>query len=322
MDIKEEIALINSELSQFDFGKKPANLYAPLDYFLTLGGKRFRPLLVLIGAHLYKDNYRDFMKPALATEVFHNFSLVHDDIMDNAPLRRGQSTVHEKWNNNIAILSGDVMFVKAYDLLAFTSPEKLPLALRLFNKCATEVCEGQQFDMDFETRDDVTIPEYIEMIRLKTAVLLGFSLSLGSILADASEQDYTALKEFGEQIGIGFQLQDDYLDAFGEQAAVGKTIGGDILQNKKTYLLLKTYELADANQKIELDKWLSINDQPEAKIKAVKGIMTELEVPQITKNLMNDYFDAGFKHLEQLSANKDRIEFLKQFSYNLIKREH
>lgn len=322
MDIKEEIGLINEGLSQFDFGNKPANLYEPLDYFLTLGGKRFRPLLVLIGAYLYKDNYRDFLKPALATEVFHNFSLVHDDIMDKAPLRRGKSTVHEKWNDNIAILSGDVMFVKAYDLLAFTTPEKLPLALRLFNKCATEVCEGQQYDMDFETRDDVTIPEYIEMIRLKTAVLLGFSLSYGAILGDASEEDYNALKEFGEQIGIGFQLQDDYLDAFGTQAAVGKTIGGDILQNKKTYLLLKTYELANESQRAELDKWLTTEDKPSEKVEAVKNIMLELGVPKITQELMSEYFNNGFKHLEGLGANSSRVEFLKQFSYHLIEREH
>lgn len=321
MNIKEEIAFINSELEKYPLGSEPVNLYQPIEYFLNIGGKRFRPLLALIGSYLYSDDYRKNILPALATEVFHNFTLVHDDIMDEAPLRRGKVTVHEKWNQNIAILSGDVMFVKAYELLVHTPADKLPIAMRLFNTCAQEVCEGQQYDMDFEIRDDVTIEEYIEMIRLKTAVLLGFSLSFGALLAGASEADYTALKQFGDHVGIGFQLQDDLLDAFGTQAAVGKTIGGDILQNKKTYLWLKTFELANEEQKKELNHWITINDQPEQKIAAVKGIMTDLGIEQITKNLMSQYFEKGFTFLEGISAKTERVEFLKRFSYNLIERE-
>ena len=321
MNVKEEIEFINKELNSYDFGKEPENLYSPITYFLNIGGKRFRPLLALIGGYLYSNDYKKIIKPALATEVFHNFTLVHDDIMDNAPLRRGVTTIHEKWNSNIAILSGDVMLVKAYDLLAETEVSKLTKSLLLFNTCAREVCEGQQYDMDFETRSDVSIPEYIEMIRLKTAVLLGFSLSFGAFLCGASEDDRLALKEFGEQIGIGFQLQDDYLDAFGAKAAVGKTIGGDILQNKKTFLLLKTFELANEEQTAELNKWLDTHDQPEEKIAAVKAIMQELGVPQIAKELMNSYFEKGFEFLDKVNANNERIAFLKQFSYQLIERE-
>ena len=321
MNIREEIEIINEKLVTYDLGTEPHNLYDPIHYFLTLGGKRFRPLLTFIGASLYTDNYRDFTLPALSTEVFHNFTLVHDDIMDNAPLRRGKSTVHEKWNSNIAILSGDVMFVKAYELLAHTPKEQLPLVLRLFNTCAQEVCEGQQYDMDFETRDDVTIPEYIEMIRLKTAVLLGYSLALGAILGGSTEKDYLALQKFGEYIGIGFQLQDDLLDTFGKTAAVGKTIGGDILQNKKTFLLLKTLELANEAQKEEINYWLTVSDQPEKKIATIKGIMSDLGMEEKTKELMNDYFQKGFSYLNGLSANPERLKFLKQFSYNLIERE-
>jgi geranylgeranyl diphosphate synthase type II len=322
MDIKSEILHLNTELSTYNFGKEPKNLYQPIDYFLSLGGKRFRPLLTLIGANLYTDDYRKFTIPALATEVFHNFSLIHDDIMDNAPLRRGKTTVHEKWNNNIAILSGDVMMVKAYQLLSKVSENKLFISLERFNQTAIEVCEGQQLDMDFETRNNVTIEEYIEMIRLKTAVLLGFSLSFGAILADASQKDVDTLKQFGDNIGIGFQLQDDLLDAFGKEAEVGKTIGGDILQNKKTFLFLKTLELASENQKKEIEKWISINDQPEAKIQAIKQIMTDLGIETIAKNLMINYFDKAFSYLENLSARKDKIEFLKQFSYSFIDRTH
>lgn len=322
MDIQEEIGFINQKLEEIPLSQEPKNLYDPIAYFLRLGGKRFRPLLTLIGASLYTQHYRKHIHPALATEVFHNFSLIHDDIMDKAPLRRGMATIHEKWNPNIAILSGDVTFVIAYQLLAHCEAKKLPEALRLFNICATEVCQGQQYDMDFEAREDVSIPEYLEMIRLKTAVLLGFSLSLGALLADAPQEDVNALKEFGELIGIGFQLQDDYLDAFGTQAAVGKTIGGDILQNKKTFLYLKTYELASTAQKKELDQWLKVEDRPAEKIAAIKQIMTDLGVKEITKKLMDDYFEKGFAHLENLAAAPEKVAFLKEFSYSLIKRNN
>jgi geranylgeranyl diphosphate synthase, type II len=321
MNIKEEIQYINQELEQYKFGVEPNNLYDPIHYFLNLGGKRFRPLLTFIGAYLYSSEYRKHLLPALATEVFHNFTLVHDDIMDNAPLRRGLETVHQKWNTNIAILSGDVMMVKAYELLLNVEQNKLAGAIQKFNLTAVEVCEGQQYDMDFETRDNVSIEEYIEMIRLKTAVLLGFSLSFGAYLANAPVKDQEALKQFGDLIGIGFQLQDDYLDTFGAQAEVGKTIGGDILQNKKTFLLLKTLELASKEQKATIKKWLLINDQAELKIKTIKDIMLDLGIDQFAKDLMNLYFEKGFACLSNISAQADKVEFLKAFSYQLIERE-
>ncbi len=321
MDIKEEIQNINSVLENYNFGTEPSNLYTPITYFLSLGGKRFRPLLTLIGASLYTSDYKKFILPSIATEVFHNFSLVHDDIMDNAPLRRGMQTVHEKWNANIAILSGDVMLVKAYELLLNIETDKLAQSIKNFNQVAVEVCEGQQLDMDFESRNDVKIEEYIEMIRLKTAVLLGFSLSFGAYLADAPAPDVVSLKQFGDLIGIGFQLQDDLLDTFGEQAEVGKTIGGDILQNKKTFLLLKTIELANHDQKKELAYWISVQNQGQEKIDAIKKIMSDLGIEKITKDLMNTYFDRGFSCLQNLSAKAPQLEFLKQFSYQLIERQ-
>jgi geranylgeranyl diphosphate synthase type II len=236
------LKLIEAEIKRNKFGKEPASLYEPIRYLMGLGGKRMRPLLTLLSYSLYKDDVKSIVPFAVAIEAFHNFTLMHDDIMDNAPLRRGDKTVHEKWNVNTAILSGDVMLVKVYDMLLSLDAEKLKPVLQKFNTCAAEVCEGQQWDMEFETLASVSESQYINMIRLKTAVLLGFSLEFGAILANSSVEDQNALREFGVNIGIGFQLKDDLLDAYADPKKFGKQVGGDIIANKKTYLLIKALE--------------------------------------------------------------------------------
>ena len=239
------LSWIESEIRKQKFGKQPSSLYEPLRYIMALGGKRLRPLLTLLAYSLYKRDSRKIVSIATAVEVFHNFTLLHDDIMDNAPLRRGNPTVHKKWDVNTAILSGDVMQIKVYDLLLNVEDAKLKEVLIAFNKCATEVCEGQQCDMEFELRSKVTEVQYLRMIRLKTAVLLGFSLELGAILAGATRQDRNALREFGINIGIGFQLKDDLLDVYANKKKFGKMVGGDIVANKKTFLLIKALALAN-----------------------------------------------------------------------------
>ena len=323
-DFSLELAFgkINEAVENHVFGDEPKNLYEPLSYILQLGGKRARPLLTLMGAQMFEDNWENALQPSLATEVFHNFSLIHDDIMDEAPLRRGKETVHTKWNQNIAILSGDVMLVKAYELLASVGAEKLPEALRLFNKCATEVCEGQQYDMDFETRTDVSKEEYLHMIKLKTAVLLGFSLRLGAIIGGASEEDAVLLEEFGVKVGIGFQLKDDLLDVFGDQEKVGKQVGGDIISNKKTFLLIDACERASGNEKKELEFWLSAPKfEPEEKVAGVKEIYYELGVKVAAEQVMNKYFDEAFRCLEKVSVADDKKQFLKGYAEYLINRD-
>lgn len=232
---------LNQEISRQQYGQHPPELYEPIRYIMSLGGKRLRPVLTLLGSQLFTDQWQPFVKPAIAVEVFHNFTLMHDDIMDAAPLRRGQPTVHHRWNPNVAILSGDVMLVCAYDLLLEAEPTKLPVILKKFNRCAAEVCEGQQMDMNFERLPTVSEADYLDMIRLKTAVLLGFSLELGGILANADASQTDLLYEMGVNIGTGFQLKDDLLDVFGEQAKFGKQVGGDILANKKRFCSSKPW---------------------------------------------------------------------------------
>ena len=256
--LKLYLSLLEKEISKQKYGKQPASLYEPIRYLMSLGGKRLRPMLALLSYSLYKNDAKAIVPYAVAVEAFHNFTLMHDDIMDKAPLRRGKQTVHEKWNVNTAILSGDVMLVKVYDMFLGIEPEKLKVVLKAFNQCAAEVCEGQQWDMEFETTDRVTEAEYINMIRLKTAVLLGFSLELGAILADAPEEDRKALREFGTNIGIGFQLKDDLLDAYADPEKFGKQVGGDIIANKKTFLLIKAREKAQGKTKKQLDEWLAL----------------------------------------------------------------
>ncbi|MGF1637054.1 MAG: polyprenyl synthetase family protein [Cyclobacteriaceae bacterium] len=313
---------IDQEIDKIDFGKHPIELYAPITYIMSLGGKRLRPLLTMLSYRIFCQDIDKILKPALAVEVFHNFTLMHDDIMDKAPLRRGKATVHEKWSTSVAILSGDVMLVRAYDLLLNIDPAILPEVLRIFNKCAAEVCEGQQLDMNFETTYRVSEADYIEMIRLKTAVLLGLSLELGALIAGASARSSSLLRQFGEKIGIGFQLKDDLLDVYANKEKFGKQIGGDIISNKKTYLLIKALEKS-GNENDKLNYWLSAKDfDKEEKVAAVKSIYNDLGVKTDTELKMNAYFTEGFKALENINeGDVEIIGWLRDFAKNLIDRE-
>lgn len=314
--------LLEAEIKKKKFGKEPASLYEPIRYLMNLGGKRLRPMLALLSYSLYKNDARKIIPYAVAIEAFHNFTLMHDDIMDKAPLRRGKPTVHTKWNTNIAILSGDVMLVKVYDMLLSLPADKLHAVLAAFNRCAAEVCEGQQWDMEFESRANVSEREYINMIRLKTAVLLGFSLELGAILADASAQDRKALRDFGVNMGIGFQLKDDLLDAFADPKKFGKQVGGDILANKKTFLLIKTLERATGKTKKEINEWLSAKRfKKQEKVNAVKAIYESLDIPSVAEKKVNHYFNLAFKNLDAVNADRNKIQLLKKFTESLIERQ-
>ena len=321
-EMQKRIALINDRLSELKFGNKPVELYEPIRYIMSLGGKRMRPQLVLMAYSLFKENTDQILDQALAVEVFHNFTLIHDDIMDNAPLRRGKATVHEKWNENIAILSGDVTFVKAYELLVKAPSGDLREIITAFNNCALGVCEGQQLDMNFESLQTVTETEYIGMIRLKTAILLGFSLKLGAMLAEASEKHADLLYDFGCNVGIGFQLMDDLLDVYGDQEKFGKQVGGDIISNKKTFLLIKALELANQDQKEKLMHWINaVSFNKMDKVEEVTKIFNEIGIRELTEAKMDEYFQLGFKSLDQLSDVKDRKQPLIDFTKALINRE-
>lgn len=279
-------------------------------------------MLTLLAYSLYRDDVKRIVPFAIAVESFHNFTLMHDDIMDNAPLRRGKMTVHEKWNTNTAILSGDVMLIKVYDLFLRLEPSKLQAALAAFNACAAAVCEGQQWDMEFETTDRVSEKQYLAMIRQKTAVLLGFSLELGAILADAPDEDRKALREFGTHVGVGFQLRDDLLDAFADPKKFGKQPGGDILANKKTYLLIKALEKARGKTRTGLLFWLKAKKfRKNEKIQAVKEIYTRLQIPAIVDQKTNVFFRKGFERLDRLGGNADRMQQLQNFARQLIERQ-
>lgn len=313
---------LEDELGALSLGKEPQNLYEPIRYMLSLGGKRLRPMLVLLGYGLEKNNVDSVIEPALAVELFHNFTLMHDDIMDEAPIRRGQPTVHEKWNNTVAILSGDTMMVKAYDLILKVPSERLGEAIQKFNKCAVEVCEGQQFDMNYEELETITEQQYIEMIRLKTAVLLGFSLEYGGILAGMEKSKLKQLNAIGEKAGIGFQLMDDLLDVYADKAKFGKQVGGDIVSNKKTYLLIKALELANPSQRKELDGWLSATDfDVNEKVSAVKKIYEEIGIFELTQQKMNGYYDEAFQLLDDFQGNEEGKKSLVDFFEKLMKRE-
>lgn len=320
---KKVLELINSELNNYDFGNNPSELYDPIDYILSLGGKRLRPFLTLFSTYLFGEDYSTALKPALAIEVFHNFTLMHDDIMDNAPLRRNKPTVHEKWNRNVAILSGDVMMVRSYDLLLNLEKNILPEAIALFNKCAAEVCEGQQLDMNYEQRSTVSEEEYLEMIRLKTAVLLGFSLRLGALIAHADNKSSKLIEEFGINLGLAFQLKDDLLDVFGEQEKFGKKVGGDIASNKKTYLLIKALELAKGDDKKKLSNFLEegANDN-DSKIKEVVDIYKKYKIKEITEEKASECFTQAMKSLNALNAPLFKKNMLKDYVIALMDREN
>nr|WP_026632011.1 polyprenyl synthetase family protein [Dyadobacter alkalitolerans] len=310
------------EFEKQSYGAHPAELYEPIRYIMSLGGKRFRPLLTLLAASIYSDQWENAVKPAMAVEVFHNFTLMHDDIMDQAPLRRGKLTVHEKWNANTAILSGDVMLIKAYDLLLDIPAEKLRRVLERFNKTAAEVCEGQQLDMNFETRWDVTEEEYLSMIRLKTSVLLGFALELGGIIGGADEESIQLLYSAGENMGIGFQLKDDLLDVYGDPDKFGKQVGGDIISNKKTFLLIEALSKADQESKAELDKWIGLADfDKQEKVAGVTAIYEKLGIRPFTEQKIQEYFTKGLSSLHALKIDEERKQPLLQFAEQLVERE-
>ncbi|MEO9892608.1 polyprenyl synthetase family protein [Aurantibacter sp.] len=302
--------------------KEPANLYEPITYILGLGGKRLRPILTLMSAEVFDADYKKALDAALAIEVFHNFSLVHDDIMDDAPLRRGKTTVHEKWDINTGILSGDAMLINAYQLFENYEGDIFRHLAQLFSKTALEVCEGQQYDIDFETRDDVTIPEYLKMIEYKTAVLVAAALKMGGIIALASQESQDSIYEFGRNLGIAFQLQDDYLDAFGDPETFGKQVGGDIIENKKTFLYLKSLELGSATEQKELQDLFSFHvEDSKDKIDLTKSIFVETgAVPAIQKEI-ETYTQKAFDVLIPLSISKEKKELLKEFGENLMRRK-
>jgi len=321
MDTKYYLKQINYELSNHHFEGKPPELYEPIRYILGLGGKRLRPLLTLYGCYLFSGDCDKALIPSLGVETFHNFTLIHDDIMDKAPLRRGKSTVHTKWNNNVGILSGDTMLFKAYEFLITVDDSIVKKVVDLFNACAIEVCEGQQYDMNFEQRDNVSESEYINMIRLKTAVLLGFSLQLGGLIGGADDEDAKLLRKFGENIGIGFQLKDDLLDVYGDHEKFGKQVGGDIIANKKTYLLIKTLELATEKQSKLLNELLYSDYEPQKKVREVTRIYDEIGIKEITEEKMNEYFDGAFQYLDQVECQSNQKQELAEFSSYLIKRD-
>ena len=315
---KEFVTYLEEKISV----KEPINLYEPIAYILSLGGKRLRPVLTLMTADIFDCNYKKALDAALAVEVFHNFSLVHDDIMDDAPLRRGKTTVHEKWDINTGILSGDAMLINAYQLFENYEGDVFRKLAQLFSKTAIEVCEGQQYDVDFETRDDVTIPEYLKMIEYKTAVLVGAAMKMGAIIANVSQDEQNNIYEFGKNLGIAFQLQDDYLDAFGDPKTFGKQVGGDIIENKKTFLYLKALEFANQDQVKELEHLFSIQPKDTSdKISTVKNVFVESGAAQRTKEEIALYTQKAFITLEKLTISDDKKALLKKFGESLMQRE-
>ncbi|MDO5104899.1 polyprenyl synthetase family protein [Capnocytophaga sp.] len=297
----------------------PKNLYEPMHYILNLGGKRLRPVLTLMGADLFNTDYRKALHAALAIEVFHNFSLVHDDIMDKAPLRRGQKTVHNKWNINTAILSGDAMLILAYQLFENYEPTVFQQLAKLFSQTALEVCEGQQLDMDFESRNDVTVEQYLLMIQYKTAVLVGAALQMGAIVAQTSAENKQLIYDFGVRLGMAFQLQDDYLDTFGD-SSFGKQIGGDILENKKTMLYLKALQTANSQQINELLTLYASNEQNPEKVQRVKQIFTETKAGDFVQNEIEKYTQEALQILEKLNIDNTKRTEIKQFALDLMHR--
>lgn len=312
---------IEAEIKRQKFGNEPSSLYDPIRYIMRLGGKRLRPLLVLLAYGLYKNDTKKIVSLAVAIEAFHNFTLLHDDIMDRAPLRRGKKTVHEKWSVNTAILAGDVMLVKVYDLLLQVDSALLKDSLTRFNACAAEVCEGQQWDMEFESRKNVSEKEYIGMIRQKTAILLGFSLEYGALLAGAPIKDQKALRDFGIAIGIGFQLKDDWLDVYGDGKKFGKLVGGDILANKKTFLLISALTHAKGADKKALIKWLDATKfDNQKKVKAVTSIYNRIGVSEYSEKKINQYFSKGLSQLNKLDVPEAKKKILREYTLQLIDR--
>ena len=322
LSFKEIQEKIEREIGQLEFDCPPKSLYEPITYILSLGGKRIRPALVLMAYNLYREDVEKAIRPAIGLEVFHNFTLLHDDLMDQADKRRSKPTVHKVWNANTAILSGDAMLIAAYQLIGETAPEHLKEVLDLFTRTALEICGGQQYDMEFESRMDVSEEEYLDMIRLKTAVLLACSLKTGAILGGASREDAENLYRFGINIGLAFQLQDDLLDVYGDTKTFGKNIGGDILCNKKTFLLINALRRAEGEQKVQLEHWIARKDFDAAeKIAAVTNIYNVLGLKELSEAKMQTYYAEGMKNLAALSVSEERLAVLKEVTSRLMFRQ-
>jgi len=314
---------VNEYLSSLPYEREPKSLYEPIEYVLALGGKRIRPVLMMLSYNMYKDDPESILPVACGLETYHNYTLLHDDLMDNADLRRGNQTVHKKWDANTAILSGDSMLVLAYQRICQCPENKLKAVLDLFTETALQIGEGQQYDLTFEQRNDVTEDEYIEMIRLKTSVLLACAMKIGAILADASEADADALYKFGEQIGLAFQLQDDFLDVYGDTKVFGKAIGGDIVSNKKTYMLINAYNLANENQRKELSFWVEKKDfDALQKIEAITRLYNEIGIDKLAMDKISYYFEESKKYLQRVNVSDERKTMLKDYANWMLKRKY
>ena len=322
MTLSDALTMINREIQSIDFPKDPLGLYDPIAYMLALKGKKIRPTLTLLACNLYSDEVKEAIPVALAWEIFHNFTLMHDDVMDKADLRRGQTTVHKKWNENTAILSGDAMLILSYMYMAKSSPQNLKTLMDLFSDTAAKICEGQQFDMEYEKRTSISEKEYIEMIRLKTAVMLGACLKSGAIVGGASEYDQQNLYDFGIGLGIAFQIMDDWLDVYGDPDVFGKNTGGDILCNKKTFLLVTALETAEKEDKEMLFYWLNNSAQPEEKINAVRQLYDKLSIKEKTQVVLQNYYNQAINALQKVSVETTRKKVLKEIAENLIEREY
>lgn len=318
----ELLSNINQHIANLTYTRRPEELYAPIKYVLSLGGKRIRPVLMQMAYNLYRDDVERVLSPATAIEVYHNYTLLHDDLMDRADRRRGKETVHKVWGDNAAILSGDAMLVLAYQYMAEVPADYLKEVMDLFSITALEICEGQQMDMEFEQRMDVKEEEYIEMIRLKTSVLLAASMKIGAILAGASQEDAQRLYDFGVNLGLAFQLKDDWLDVYGDPAVFGKNIGGDILCNKKTYMLIKAIEQADEVQRQELVKWIEATDfEPAEKIAAITDLYNKIGVKQLCEAKIQAYTQLAEQNLADVQVSSEQKEELKKLMNSLMDRE-
>ena len=313
---------VNAHINTLDYAHEPMHLYEPVKYILSLGGKRIRPAMMLMAYNMYRDDVDKILDPALALEIYHNFTLLLDDLMDNADVRRGNPTVHKRWDANTAILSGDVMLSLADVYMSRVDDVYLRDVMSVFHRTSIEIAEGQQYDMDFETRDDVAEAEYIEMIRLKTSVLLACALKIGALLGGASKEDAEHLYQLGESLGLAFQLRDDYLDVYGNPKVFGKKIGGDILCNKKTYLYINALRLADREQRAVLDYWATATDiKPEEKIAAVTAVYTALGLPEMSRAIEEHYYSLAKAELDALSVSVEQKEVLRQFMAMLMERD-
>lgn len=313
---------VNAHIETLDYAHDPMNLYEPVKYILSLGGKRIRPAMMLMAYNMYRDDVEKILDPALALEIYHNFTLLHDDLMDNADVRRGKPTVHKRWDANTAILSGDVMLTLADVYMSRVDDECFREVMSTFHRTSIEIAEGQQYDMDFESRDDVAEEEYIEMIRLKTSVLLACALKIGAILGGASKEDAEHLYRLGESIGLAFQLRDDYLDVYGDPKVFGKKIGGDILCNKKTYLYINALRLADKEQRAILDHWAAASGyNPEEKVAAVTDVYNKVGLPAMSRAIEERYYRKALASLEALSVSEEKKSVLREFMANLMERD-